>query len=159
MDEDWKSIRQIQQGDSFVYYTGHSTRPSDQQVRERWMTRLAEPLVHTLVAESAGEVDGYVRLKQGKGKGSHTGEISTVAVHPDFQRKGIGRQLVEEILTVAAGFGLKRIRLTVHEDNDAAIRLYRRMGFEIEGREREAVKRDGKFIDLLIMGRLESQKA
>ena len=123
------------------------------------MTRLAEPLVHTLVAESAGEAVGYVRLKQGKGKGSHTGEISTVAVHPDFQRKGIGRQLVEEILTVAAGFGLKRIRLTVHEDNDAAIRLYRRMGFEIEGREREAVKRDGKFIDLLIMGRLESQKA
>ena len=123
------------------------------------MARLAEPLVHTLVAESVGEVVGYVRLKQGKGKGSHAGEISTVAFHPDFQRKGIGRQLVEEILTVAAGFGLKRIRLTVHEDNDAAIRLYRRMGFEIEGREREAVKRDGKFIDLLIMGRLESQKA
>jgi ribosomal protein S18 acetylase RimI-like enzyme len=151
--EDWRAILNIQQSDSVFPYIGHPRRPTKRRVRERWLERLAEPRVLTLVAVSDGEVVGYIRLKRGEGLGSHVGEISTVAVRPDFQMRGIGGQLMEEVLEVADGFGLRRLRLTVHEDNDIAIRLYRRMGFEIEGREREAVRREGRFIDLLIMGR------
>jgi putative acetyltransferase len=111
-----------------------------------------------MVAVSEGKVVGYVRLKQGEGLGSHAGEVSAVAVHPDYQKQGIGRRLMEEILEVANGLGLRRLWLTVTEDNRTAIRLYRRMGFEVEGKEREAVRRGKRFICLLIMGRLEPGK-
>jgi putative acetyltransferase len=122
------------------------------------MERLAEPRVRTLVAVSGGEVVGYVRLKRGEGLGSHAGEVSTLAVHPDHRRKGIGRRLMEEILKVANGLGLRRVWLTVTADNYAAIHLYKGMGFEVEGRERQAVRRGRKFVDLLIMGRLKPRK-
>ena len=81
-----------------------------------------------------------------------------MAVHPDHRRRGVGRRLVEEILEYANGLGLRRLWLSVHEDNYAAIRLYKRMGFEVEGTEREAVRRGRRFICLLIMGRLEQRK-
>jgi len=153
--EDWKPVLLIQQSDSVFPYLGRPSRPSKVRVRDRWLLRLAEPGVYTLVAVSGDEVVGYVRLKRGEGLGSHVGEISAVAVRPDFQRKGVGGRLMNEMFRVADDLGLRRLRLTVHSDNAVAIHLYESLGFEVEGREREAVRRGRKFIDLLIMGRLE----
>lgn len=153
--KDWSSILQIQQTSRFVYYTGYLSKPSKPDVKGRWEKRLGEPLVHTLVADLDGRAIGYIRLKQGEGKGSHVGEISIVAVHPDFQRRGIGTRLMKAILDMADNsMGLKRLRLTVHADNHIAVHLYESLGFEIEGRERKAVFKDEKYVDLLIMGRL-----
>lgn len=154
-NEDWTSILQIQRSPSFVFYAGHSDRPSEQEVKTRWDARLAEPHSHTLVGELDGEVVGYVRLKQGEGKASHVGEISIVAVRSEFQGRGIGNRLMLAALHMAdSSLGLRRVRLTVHADNQVALRLYERLGFEVEGREREGVYKDGKYIDLLILGRL-----
>ena len=155
--EDWKSIFQIQKSPEFVRYTGYSSPPSEQRVREKWEKRLSEPLFHTLVAETddSKEVVGYVRLKQGDGKASHVGEVSILAVRADWQRKGIGMQLMRAILDLADNsLALKRLRLTLHADNEAAIRLYERLGFGMEGRERKAAHKDGIYIDILIMGRV-----
>jgi ribosomal protein S18 acetylase RimI-like enzyme len=154
-NEDWKAILRIQREPSFVFYAGHSDRPSEQEVKARWKARLAEPLAHTLVGELNGEVVGYVRLKRGEGKASHVGEISVVAVLIDLQRRGIGNRLMMAALEMAdTSLGLRRIRLTVHADNHVALHLYERLGFEVEGREKEGVYKDGKYVDLLIMGRL-----
>ena len=47
--------------------------------------------------------------------------------------------------------GLHRIALTVFAFNERAIRAYRRCGFVVEGRSREAIWRDGEFWDELWM--------
>ena len=52
---------------------------------------------------------------------------------------------------------LTRLRLTVHEDNEIAIHLYQKFGFKIEGRESKAIYKDGKYMDILIMGRIRCQ--
>jgi ribosomal protein S18 acetylase RimI-like enzyme len=52
--------------------------------------------------------------------------ITTIGVDPDFRRHGIGAALLEECETRLPG---ERIRLTVREDNDSAIRLYARFGY------------------------------
>jgi len=153
---DWKQILPIQQSKSVFPFIGQSLPRSRKRVEERWKTRLKESNVHTLVAESdEGKVVGYIRLKQGEGLGSHAGEISTLAVHPYHQSRGVGRRLLERALEPANELSLRRVWLTVREDNHAAISLYERMGFEVEGREREAVQKGRGFVDLLIMGRLE----
>jgi putative acetyltransferase len=156
--EDWKLIYLIRRRDSVFRFLGGARAPSAEQVRNQWFARLAEPRVRTMVALSEGKAVGYVRLKRGESLGSHSGEISAIAVHPDFHGKGIGRRLMEEALDVARGLGLRRTWLTVTEDNYVAIHLYVRMGFEVEGREREAVRRRRKYIDLLVMGRLERKR-
>ena len=55
--------------------------------------------------------------------------------------------------------GLHRVALTVFEFNERAIRAYRRCGFVVEGRAREAIWRDGRWWDELAMSLLASEWA
>ena len=59
----------------------------------------------------------------------------TVAVHPDWQGRGVGGRLFEGLFAAAAGMtpAIERIELAVREGNPGALRLYERMGFVIEG--------------------------
>jgi RimJ/RimL family protein N-acetyltransferase len=53
--------------------------------------------------------------------------------------------------------GLHRIGLSVFEFNERAIRAYRRCGFQVEGRAREAIWRDGRWWDEIAMSILASE--
>jgi ribosomal protein S18 acetylase RimI-like enzyme len=53
-----------------------------------------------------------------------------VVVHPDWQGRGIGRRMMEHLHHVARRRGATRIRLKVYPDNEAALRLYERLGYE-----------------------------
>ena len=52
---------------------------------------------------------------------------------------------------------LHRVGLDVISYNKAAIELYKKMGFRMEGCMREAVQRDGKCFDRIIMGILRDE--
>jgi ribosomal-protein-alanine N-acetyltransferase len=60
--------------------------------------------------------------------------IATVAVHPDFRGRGIGRQLLLATLRDAVVRGATMSTLEVRAGNQAAIKLYEQLGFEIVGR-------------------------
>ena len=49
---------------------------------------------------------------------------------------------------------LRRLELTVYVDNEAAIALYKKFGFIIEGRLRQDAFRAGEFVDSYAMARL-----
>ncbi|MCX8062106.1 MAG: GNAT family N-acetyltransferase [Anaerolineales bacterium] len=55
--------------------------------------------------------------------------IANVAVHPDFRRRGIARWLTERALDYIRERGGRQAWLNVREDNQAAIALYRELGF------------------------------
>jgi putative acetyltransferase len=50
-----------------------------------------------------------------------------------------------------------RIELTVFTDNERAIGLYKRFGFEIEGTHRAYALRDGKYVDTHAMARMRAK--
>jgi putative acetyltransferase len=50
--------------------------------------------------------------------------------------------------------GVQRLQLTVYADNEPAIRLYKKFGFEIEGRHRDFLRRDDGPVDAFSMARL-----
>ena len=62
------------------------------------------------------------------------GQITNIATHPDFRRRGLGSAVVEALLGEARERGLAFVTLEVRESNLAAIALYQRFGFEVVGR-------------------------
>jgi len=66
----------------------------------------------------------------------------TIAVHPDFQGKKIGRTIftifLEEVATNRPDIG--KIELYTRESNQRALRLYESLGFRIEGRKEMRIR-------------------
>ncbi len=80
----------------------------------------------------------------------------TVAVHPDAQGRGVGAALFEALFVEAGKLApaIERVELFCREGNDHAVRLYRRLGFVIEGRFPRRVRlSDGTVEDDLAMGK------
>ena len=63
-------------------------------------------------------------------------EVISIGVAPDWQRKGIGRQLLDGLMRAAKRAEAKRIYLEVAADNAAALALYSRIGFAETGRRK-----------------------
>ena len=87
----------------------------------------------------------------------HTGSIG-MAVHDAYQGRGVGSALMEKMLELADNWlNLERIELTVFTDNERAVRLYQRFGFEIEGTLQQYAFRDGALVDAYSMARLRTK--
>jgi ribosomal-protein-alanine N-acetyltransferase len=67
-------------------------------------------------------------------------EIHTIGVDPEYQGRGIGRRLLDELLNVAGG---AVVHLEVRTDNASAIALYRSVGFTEVGRRRRYYRISG----------------
>jgi len=97
--------------------------------RERWRRRLAEVFAkqHVLVGEiqeqlvsmASASVDAEYRL----------GYIDLLAVHPQFQGRGYGRQTLRAMLAYLKQQGCEHVHLECLADNEAGNRLYRCEGF------------------------------
>ncbi len=82
----------------------------------------------------------------------HRDFIAGLYVNPDFRRRGIARALTTEVLARARqDTGLRRLHLTVVTAQDAAIQLYKSLGFRIYGTEHEAFSHQGQFYDEYLM--------
>jgi ribosomal protein S18 acetylase RimI-like enzyme len=60
--------------------------------------------------------------------------VANVAVHPDYRRRGIAYRLTAKALDHARQRGIHKTWLHVREENEAAIRLYRSLGFQERAR-------------------------
>ena len=86
----------------------------------------------------------------------HVGTLGML-VHTEFQNQGIGTALMKTVLELADNWlMLVRVELEVYADNQRAVRLYEKFGFETEGRKREASVKNGAYVDLLVMARLRT---
>jgi putative acetyltransferase len=56
-------------------------------------------------------------------------------------------------------YGLRRLELTVYADNPAAVHLYQKFGFTIEGTAHQYALRNGELVDALYMARLRPSSA
>jgi ribosomal protein S18 acetylase RimI-like enzyme len=81
------------------------------------------------VWEENGQIIGNLSLIPYNINGLNYYMIANVAVHPDYQRKGIARSLVREAMEFLLPRRLDGIWLQVDEGNQAAIDLYLRHGF------------------------------
>jgi ribosomal-protein-alanine N-acetyltransferase len=79
-----------------------------------------------VLADSTGRVVGYLRLRSDY---TGAGYIADVAVHAEYQRRGLGEAMLRWALAWFREQSYERAALTVNADNNGAIALYRKLGF------------------------------
>ena len=83
----------------------------------------------------------------------HSGELG-MSVFKAYWGQGVGSLLLDTLLEWAEHSGVvTKINLRVRADNHRAVALYERKGFVVEGRLTKEMFVDGRYYDLLAMGR------
>lgn len=94
---------------------------------------------------------GLATLTQELGaKFSHKAYLSSVFIEPEFQQKGVASRLLKAVIEYSQKH-VEQILLTVASDNEPAIHLYKKLGFQIYGLEQKALKDGNEYIDEVLM--------
>lgn len=81
---------------------------------------------------------------------SRSGELRLLIGEKAYWNKGYGQVIVRKVLIYAFGtLNLNRIWLGVNAENVAALALYKKSGFRVEGVLREEFYKYGKFTDII----------
>jgi len=89
---------------------------------------------------------------------NESAELSIIVGHPDDRHQGYGTEAIELLLGYAfKELGLNRVGLSAFEFNDEAIAAYEKLGFAVEGRYRQAIKRNSRFYDAILMSVIKGE--
>jgi ribosomal-protein-alanine N-acetyltransferase len=116
----WRDTRALTQLDQ------RSFKPIDVYAWYEFFALCVSRSVIALKALSGGRIVGFIAGDQRRSEG-HT-IIVTLAVDPDYQRRGLGERLLREVETRSA---LPRFQLMVRMSNLPALHLYRKLNYEI----------------------------
>ena len=124
------------------------------EVTEKFIKSLTER-DRAYVAEENGCVVGLaVMVAKRSTNKEHCASIA-IMVSTEFHGRGIGSALMEKILDDADNtLRLHRVELMVLVDNDRAINLYKKFGFEREATRKHAAVKDGVFVDEYLYARV-----
>ncbi len=102
--------------------------------RERLVLGLVDPRRDAFVAERAGEVVGYADGIFHPGADGPAGyDLARTYVAPEAWGGGVGRALVDALLTAARARGIDRVDVEVDEANGPGLRFWERLGFARTG--------------------------
>lgn len=154
---DAEGVRQIFLGPKAIRGTLQLPFPS----AEMWRKRLAEPAdgIFNLLACVENEIVGQLGLHTfpHTPRRRHVGQIG-MAIRDDWQGKGAGSALMAAAMDLADNWlNLSRIELEVYTDNESAIHLYKKFNFIVEGTLKNFAYRDGQFVDVFTMARLNEK--
>jgi putative acetyltransferase len=124
---------------------------------ELWQKRLASlpEGSFSLVACCAEEVLGQLGLEMRKNPRRRHAATLGMAVRSSARRQGVGSALLIAAIDLAERWlSVRRIELEVYTDNEAAIALYKKFGFAVEGTLRQYAFRDGALVDVYVMAKL-----
>lgn len=117
---------------------------------------LDSPNAINLVAVVDGNIIGGINtFGQTRASLRHSVEFG-IGIVPAWQGAGLGKILIQQLLNWAkANQIITRVELHVHVGNEGALALYEKLGFEHEGRRRNAIRYpDGSYMDDLIMSQM-----
>lgn len=124
---------------------------------KKWQTRIADLPTgqYSLVACLEDKVVGQLSLMvEPSPRRSHVATFG-MGVNENYQGQGVASSLMQEMVNLCDNWlRIERIELTVYTDNAAALALYRKFSFEVEGTGKRFALRDGQYVDAYFMARL-----
>jgi [ribosomal protein S18]-alanine N-acetyltransferase len=83
--------------------------------------------------------------------------VATLATHPDFRRRGIGKKLLSHALRDLIDEGARSSFLEVRESNFSAQEMYRKFGYEASGRRRRYYRDNDEDAILMNLASLKAE--
>jgi len=123
------------------------------EVIERWMSNIKNLIA--LVAEWNNRIVGYAMIyKFPHPRRRGVGDLA-ISWCTYFHNVGLGTAMMKKLLQLAQKEGMHKIELYVVEDNEVAIHLYKKFGFEIEGVSKDSFfGSNGKYHNMIKTGLL-----
>ncbi len=103
-----------------------------------------------IVYEIDGYVAGYASLSEFRSKEGYkdTCELS-VYIDPQYQRRGIGMELMVSIIETGKKTGFHVIMSGITADNEISVKMHEKLGFELCGHMKEVGYKFGRYLDCL----------
>jgi len=134
------------------YVRTESVRRSVRHYRRRYFRRTWDDEQASFVAVAGDRVIGHLGVSREEGPvNRHVASIG-MAVASDWRRKGVGSALMTQAMAWARQVGVEKLALSVYPDNEAARALYRKFGFQEEGRLTGHSKKSIGYRDEIVMG-------
>jgi len=130
-----------------------SMAPYTIEIIQRWTDNIKNYI--PLVAEYENKVVGYAGIyKYPHARRREVGDLF-IYLHQDFHNVGLGKAIVEKLLELAKKEKMHKIELEAVADNEVAIHLYKKSGFQVEGVSRDSFfGSDGRYHAMVKMGLL-----
>jgi RimJ/RimL family protein N-acetyltransferase len=124
----------------------------DPAVIDHWVNHINYHRVFPLVAEADGRIVGDASLHMRKvGWKRHLGNVRVV-VAKDYQGRGLGTLLINEIVELAGEYGLEKLVAEIHLQALPAFTAFKKAGFSVKAVFEDLVKDPaGKSSDLVVM--------
>ena len=109
---------------------------------------------HRFVATDSDGIVGWVALTGYSDRCCYEGVADlSVYVDPPAQGRGIGRALLEHLVTNTEDVGIWTIQAGVFPENEASLALHRRCGFRVVGTRERIGQLDGVWRDVVLLER------
>ncbi len=123
--------------------------PQTVEQRKEWFSHYNKrhPLI---VYELEGDIAGYACLSEFRSKEGFkdTCELS-VYIDPAYQKRGIGRELMGNIIELGRNKGFHTIVSVITSDNEVSVKMHEKFGFVFFGELKEVGFKFGKYLDCL----------
>lgn len=134
-DDDKKHILQLSLRFSDLEFLSYR----DKEAMEQKQLDIAKEALNSntsniFVAVEDGEFIGYIELTEQKDyfTGEKQGYVSAIATSPNNEGKGVGKKLMQKAEEWTREKGLKVLVLEVFQNNERAIKLYEKLGYNKE---------------------------
>lgn len=101
--------------------------------KNMFLEEFSKPIAYYIGVEHEGKLIAY----GGFWKVLDEGHITNIAVTERFRRQGVGKRIIEKIISLCKDLDIHSVTLEVRESNMPAIALYKSMGFVRAGKRKE----------------------
>ena len=146
-------LKQLDNETKYMMYEAGERKTSIEEMRLS-IQNIVDTNKLLLVAEEEGKIIGFLSANKGFANRIKHSAYIVIGILKDYRGKKIGTRLFEELFQWAASNKITRLELTVMTNNENAIRLYKKMGFKVEGLKEKSLIVDGNYIDEYYMSKL-----
>ena len=148
----WNLLSALDHETEFMLYEPGERSPDLSRVTRLLSSPQDETLV--LAAEAEGELVGFLSADRGGQRRTAHSAYIVCGVREGYRNQGLGTRFFRMLDEWAKANRVTRLELTVLTENAAAVHLYQRCGFEIEGTRRNSMRVRGVYKDEYEMSKL-----